>query len=118
MQNDRFKLESGERQVGETLRDVRKDHTNRYSLIIDTLKQDIYAGKLHGLDIFTATGYGAYMIANAVDCSIDAFDASDEAIQFALKHFDHPSVNYQTKIFPFSLKNNSMSNFLKWMVSL
>ena len=108
MIENRFRLDSGERQIGQTLDNIRKDHIYRYTCVVKHL-QKFFINSYHitGLDIFTATGYGANMIVSEIQCKIDAFDASQEAIDFAKENFKHKCINYNTQLFPFPLDKHT-----------
>jgi len=99
-----YNLHSGERQVGEKLEEIRYDHRARYQLIVDTLKSKNVDGvSICGLDLFCATGYGAWMLSSELGCSMFGVDASLEAVTFANKHFSNEKTFYAHKVFPFSL---------------
>lgn len=107
MSDYRFRLESGERQVGKKLDDIRVDHVNRYQCVIEHLKKQFPdKQKMEGLDIFSATGYGSFLIASNLSCHIDAVDGSDEAIEFAKKYFFHKEISYSVQLYPFIIPEN------------
>lgn len=101
--DNRFSLCSGERQVAPTLENVRADHLYRYNLVANLLKQYKPDEQLSGLDLFTATGYGSFIVASNTDCRIDAYDASSEAVDYAKEYYAHPGISYKTQCFPFPL---------------
>jgi len=96
-----FSLNSGERQVGKTLDEIRFDHRVRYQLAIEFLKE-----KKHyvGLDCFCGNGYGSHFMANQLsDCNIIGIDASQEAIECANKYYSSKNILFSCKLFPFCL---------------
>lgn len=103
-----YKLHSGERQVGENLQEIRYDHRARYQIIVDTLRStNVNCSSLLGLDLFCATGYGAWMISEEIGCFIFGIDASLEAITHANKHFANEKTFYSHKEYPFPLPAQS-----------
>lgn len=103
-----YSLDSGERQTGETLDKIRKDHTNRYQKALEVIKNhfpDCY--KLRGLDIFCGNGYGSHMIASELtNSTILSIDGSREAIEFAKKYYSRDNIYFVRKLFPFKIKKN------------
>jgi len=97
-----FSLKSGERQTGKSIEEIRRDHVARYELALDFLKSTRKRVEL-GLDIFAGTGYGAWLLASALNCHIWAIDGSREAVTFGETYFNHPAVLLAAKIFPFTL---------------
>jgi SAM-dependent methyltransferase len=99
-----FSLDSGERQAGKTLDEIRYDHKVRYKFVINFLKNgNIHCNSDFGADIFCGTGYGTSMIASELSCSMLAIDGSEEAISFANNNFSSDQVYYTYKQFPFVL---------------
>ncbi len=98
-----YSLNSGERQTGKTLVEIRQDHKNRYQFAIDQLMQ---TGKKPRkiLDCFCGNGYGSYMLGQAFpDSTVLGIDGSREAIQLAEKHFKAGKNFFLHKVFPFYL---------------
>lgn len=100
-----FSLYSGERQVGATLSEIRRDHVARYELAIDDLKKrkcKIIA------DCFCGNGYGTSYISKSIKNSrVLGLDASKEAIEFADRHYDNERTFFINKYFPFELPHNT-----------
>lgn len=102
-----YALNSGERQTGTNINDIRKDHTNRYNTAIDIIKRNFFeTGTLRGLDCFCGNGYGSYLISNIINTKLDSIDGSSEAIECAKKHYFNENINYFHKLFPFKLKKS------------
>lgn len=103
-----FSLESGERQTGTTLTEIRHDHKIRYNYAINYIKNiHSFKHQTFGLDIFCGTGYGTYMIASELSCSMLGIDGSAEAIDFANCHYAQDGTYYTYKKFPFRLPCNT-----------
>jgi len=100
-----FTLNSGERQVGTDLRDIRKDHIYRYQLAANILNK-CQCNVV--LDCFCGTGYGTYYIArelqNVVFCGIDA---SRESIDFANHYYSAANTYFSNKVYPFQLPQDT-----------
>ena len=102
-----YALNSGERQVGTNINDIRKDNINRYELAINVIKQQIpNINNLKGLDVFCGNGYGSWLIANKIGAFVDSIDGSKEAVECAKKCYGHININHLHKLFPFRLKKN------------
>lgn len=78
---------TGERQVGVTLDDIRKDHVSRYTWAARRVTGRVY-------DLGCGIGYGSKVLADA-GCSVVAIDASADAIDFARNHYDHSQVAWR-----------------------
>ena len=79
-----FSLNSGERQVAQSLDGIRKDHLWRYELVADFLAKQFGAIRTNGADIFCGNGYGSHIVAKRLqNTQILAIDASKEAIDSA-----------------------------------
>ena len=103
-----FSLESGERQTGITLAEIRHDHKVRYNYVINYIKNNhLFKHNTFGLDIFCGTGYGTYMIASELSCNMLGIDGSDEAISFANCNYGQNGTYYSFKMFPFNLPCNT-----------
>lgn len=102
--SERFVLESGERQTGKSIDDIRFDHRTRYEYICDFLTEKrTQSASFFGLDAFCATGYGSKMLCDKLNCHVWGVDASGEAVRFAEEHYSDEQVFYTCKKFPFSL---------------
>lgn len=103
-----FSLNTGERQVGETVEDIRLDHRIRYQLAIDTINGlSRRPEPLRGLDVFCGTGYGSFMMATALGCDVTGMDGSAEAISHAQRYFSAKGVQFVHEEFPFKLPAES-----------
>lgn len=101
---NRFALESGERQTGKTLAEVRYDHVARYQYVAETVERTFpQPERLFGLDAFCATGYGTSLVADRLHCALLGIDASNDAIGFANNHYSGPRTFFCCKLFPFEL---------------
>lgn len=116
-----FSLNSGERQTGESLARIWRDHILRYQFAADFLKnffakETLGVGELlRGADIFCGNGYGSYTIATALpEASILAIDGSREAVKAAKRHYAADNIEFKTKKFPFDL----LFNHFDFIVSL
>lgn len=81
-------LFSGERQVGPTRSQIRPDHTERY----------FFAGRhLRGkavIDAGCGVGYGSHILTD-FECTVYGYDRSEEAIEYASKHYSNLSTLYE-----------------------
>lgn len=99
-----FTLHSGERQTGETLGSIRRDHLARYEWAAGFLAGGLaHPESAFGLDIFSATGYGMFLISRNLGCCMFGVEGSSEAVAFANEHFRDDRLFYSHKMFPFSL---------------
>lgn len=81
---------TGERQVSQFFSEVRKDHRERYNLVLDHVQ---YGDTI--LDIGCGIGYGSFFLATMTPClSITAVDLSEEAIEYAREHYRHGKINF------------------------
>lgn len=102
-----YSLNSGERQTGKTIHEIRADHVNRYKLAAEIIKREIKMNSiLKGMDIFCGNGYGSWLINNKTGAFIDSIDGSKEAVEFAKKYYGNNKINYSCKLFPFKMKKN------------
>ena len=80
-------LDSGERQVGATLEEIRADHVERY-LWARRRIEGIGLPGLRVIDAGCGTGYGAHILAQSpAVATVDAFDCSAAAIDYACEHW-------------------------------
>ncbi len=100
-----YSLHSGERQIGNSLCDIRADHRNRYELVnnyIKSKKMDLC------LDIFCGNGYGSFMLANQnSDMFVLGIDGSNEAIEAANANFSLENNLFSSKLYPFTLPHET-----------
>lgn len=100
----RFALNSGERQTGLQLADIRHDHVARYRYACDVIgnHRSSRVGTF-GLDVFCGRGYGTQLLAQATQVPTLGIDASDEAIAVANSHYATPRTLFVSKLFPFAV---------------
>lgn len=96
--NTRFRLDSGERQPGKKISDIREDHLARYTWAVDVIRQNLERRPAKGADFLCGTGYGSTLLCDLAP--IWAFDASSEAITLARNEFSQPSIEYTVAEFP------------------
>ena len=107
-----FSLDSGERQIGETLDKIRYDHIVRYKMAIEFLK-----GKKVNtlLDCFCGNGYGSYYMAKELlHIHVLGLDASKEAVDFANVNYNMDRIIFSTKEFPFALPNDKYDSVVSF----
>jgi len=84
-------LDSGERQVGKTLEEIRLDHVNRYKFASEciTKKNSII------IDAACGVGYGSYILSKNKNVNfIQAVDISEESLIHATKYFNSNKIKY------------------------
>lgn len=91
-----FALHSGERQTSATYEGTRIDHRNRYEWA-----EKLLPARGCGLDIFCGNGYGTWKLAETR--SVIAYDASEEAIEFAKIHFQRGGAVFVHGLYPFDI---------------
>ena len=91
-----FALHSGERQTSATYEGTRIDHRNRYEWA-----EKLLPDRGCGLDIFCGNGYGTWKLAETR--SVIAYDASQEAIDFAKVHFQRGGAVFLHGLYPFDI---------------
>lgn len=102
-----YSLYSGERQTAADISGIRADHTARYEFCAEFLKSLHCKIYMKGLDCFCGNGYGSAILADYLpDIAIDSIDASEEAINFAVKFYYRDNIQYMRKCFPFKLVSN------------
>ena len=82
-------LESGERQVFDNVDSFRLDHRERYEFAMKTITEDS-----HVLDIACGVGYGCHFISEVSGTQVTGVDISEDAIQFAKKHFSQDNISF------------------------
>lgn len=104
---ERFSLNTGERQVGTKLEEIRRDHVARYEKSAEILHEMFDSTEnLFGGDIFCGNGYGSQVITNKNNCFMLGFDASQDAINLANNHYANEKMFFVEKKFPFFLPEN------------
>jgi 2-polyprenyl-3-methyl-5-hydroxy-6-metoxy-1,4-benzoquinol methylase len=98
-----FSLASGERQTAVSLAEIRYDHRARYGYIAEHLAESGVPPEAFGLDAFCAIGYGTYLLAEKLGCSLMGVDASREAVALANQHYANDRTFFVHKLFPFRL---------------
>ena len=103
-----YGLNSGERQTGKNLKQIRKDHINRYKMVINTIKDFFNKdAELKIADIFCGNGYGSYLICSELNnAKCLSIDGCKPAIKLAQKYYANKNINYLHKLFPFTLREN------------
>ena len=100
-----FSLNSGERQTGVNLGEIRLDHRLRYEFAAQLLKKE-EKNINQCLDIFCGNGYGTFMMAKEFpNKTFRAIDGSQEAITAAKNNYSLKNISFLSRIFPFNLEN-------------
>ena len=84
---------TGERQVGKNLSEIEKLHLDRYGYAFNEILWRFGHNQTNVADIGCGIGYGSYILSN-LNCNIDAYDISKEAIEFAKQHYQKQNINY------------------------
>jgi 2-polyprenyl-3-methyl-5-hydroxy-6-metoxy-1,4-benzoquinol methylase len=90
---------TGERQVGKNLNGIEERHRLRYYFAaywIDVIER-YYQRQVRIADIGCGVGYGTSILASMLSqkaISVDAFDVSSEAIQFAQEYYANPKIQH------------------------
>jgi 2-polyprenyl-3-methyl-5-hydroxy-6-metoxy-1,4-benzoquinol methylase len=101
-----YRLTSGERQTATTLDGIRKDHIERYNLVLEYIKQ-FDNKRTNVLDMFCGNGYGSFLLSsNLAHARFLSIDGSSEAIKCANVNYKTPNIKFKRKLFPFRLKQN------------
>lgn len=88
-------LHSGERQVGESVDKIQPDHIIRYNAAIKMIHYLLPKNiKLNILDCACGVGYGSYLLAQSINSNITAIDISEQAVEYAKKHYNNENINY------------------------
>lgn len=83
------------RQEVTSLREVRKDHYNRYKYAFELASMVASDRKVEILDLGCGVGYGSYMLAKYGNFKTVGVDIDASAIEKARKHFNHELIDYQ-----------------------
>lgn len=103
-----YALNSGERQTGKTIQEIRADHVNRYELAAKLIKRELSTkSDIKGMDVFCGNGYGSLLLEQETGAEITSIDGSKEAVEFAKKYYGNDKIKYSYKRFPFKIKKNS-----------
>jgi SAM-dependent methyltransferase len=87
----RYDLGHGkERQISPWLCGIQKDHRSRYYFAAEQLN-----GSEQILDLACGVGYGAYILGVKARSKVVGVDLSEQAINYAKKHYSYPSVDYR-----------------------
>jgi len=87
---------TGERQVSKTLEGIEKKHLDRYCFAKNKVRELLSKDNIKISDIGCGIGYGSSILSE-LNCSIDSYDISKEAIDFANKYYKKDNINYFTK---------------------
>ncbi|VDG69854.1 type 11 methyltransferase [Clostridium carnis] len=99
--------ETGERQVKYYLRDIDKDHRNRYIFASQLVRENDKVA-----DIGCGVGYGSYYIAMSTPCkSVLGIDIDKEAIEFAKEKYVTDKNKFEQRDI-ITEKNNEKFNFI------
>jgi SAM-dependent methyltransferase len=99
-----FALESGERQIGHAISEIRRDHSARYEFAAHWLGRNLESAQdSTGLDLFCGNGYGARILADRCGARIVGVDGSAPAVAFAEHTFGDHRVLFRHAYFPFRL---------------
>lgn len=102
-----YALNSGERQTGKTIQEIRADHVNRYELAAKIIKREqMSISNLKGMDVFCGNGYGSFLIEQETGAEMTSIDGSKDAVNFAKKYYGNTNITYSHKLFPFKIKKN------------
>lgn len=82
-------LRSGERQVSATQEGIRRDHVARYEWAVKHLPAGAKV-----LDYGCGVGYGSKILADHA-FKVVAVDSNAQALEYAMKHYDHVGINWQ-----------------------
>jgi SAM-dependent methyltransferase len=97
-------LESGERQIGRAIKDIRRDHSARYEFAAHWLGRNLkLAQESTGLDMFCGNGYGARILADRCGARIVGVDGSAPAVALAEETYGDHRVVFRQAYFPFKL---------------
>ncbi|CNH03713.1 bifunctional 3-demethylubiquinone-9 3-methyltransferase/ 2-octaprenyl-6-hydroxy phenol methylase [Yersinia aldovae] len=101
-----YSLYSGERQTSNTIDGIRRDHTSRYELAIEIIRQKKHI-IINAADIFCGNGYGIFMLSSEFEqANFIGLDGSSEAILEANKNYVKENNIFTNKLFPFTLPVN------------
>lgn len=78
-------MKDGTRQVGQTLEEIRRDHTQRYLFASQRIPS-----RAKVLDLACGCGYGSWIL-HSVGLEVTGADISSEAISFAEQHYPGPA---------------------------
>lgn len=108
MSHKDFSLNSGERQIGRTVLDIRRDHIVRYELAEELVLKHIHDKQYNCLDVFCGNGYGTYMLSHLFPSAyVVGLDGCKEAIDMANEYYSLPNNIFSWKLFPFIVPNES-----------
>jgi len=82
---------TGERQVSTTLQGIAHDHVSRYTFAARYLFDKFGSATI--IDSACGIGYGSKIMAE-FGHKVLAIDISDEAIEFARTHYNHPNITF------------------------
>ena len=103
-----YSLYSGERQVGRSLDEIRRDHIVRYELVVKLMNDFSGSPFVNCLDLFCGNGYGTHMISkNFPNSRVLGIDGSEAAINQANELYSLMNNLFSWKLFPFKLPQST-----------
>lgn len=84
----------GERQISQSLDNIRKDHLNRYQFATEFLKEH-HPHRL--LDLACGIGYGSSMLNSALNAEVIGVDIDEGAIDYARQYYSANNIEYICK---------------------
>ena len=110
-----YSLNSGERYPHINPELIGGDHLARYGYVIDQYRDSDQP--LYGADVFCGSGYGARLMAEALNVNLLAIDGSTETIERATQNILSPNIIFAAKLFPFQLPKTTF-DFITSMESI
>ncbi|GKV80741.1 methyltransferase domain-containing protein [Pectobacterium versatile] len=103
-----FSLDSGERQTGINLQQIRFDHRVRYIFASHWIRRrfGMETRNKVGLDVFCGNGYGSRMIADMTGTRMVGLDGSAEAIDLAENIYGSHRVVFGQALYPFEVNTD------------
>lgn len=103
-------LNSGERQVSQTLDGIRCDHLGRYKFANNFILDNDNI-----LDLACGIGYGSFIMSQNKNINITSIDISQDAIDYANKYYKNDKINFVcSDCFKADLKNKSFNKIISF----